>query len=73
VPALHIAQIGIRLCGTRIDMAERLLHHMALPSFKRLPHSIFRHVCVHLRRARVCMPHHPLHIIEALAVLGQHS
>ena len=40
-------------------------------SFQRLPRLILGHVCVQLCGARICMPQHPLHIVEALAVLGE--
>ncbi len=53
-----------------IDVAERLLHDMSLPCFKRLPLLLLSHVCIQLRGAWVFMPQHPLHTMEALAVLG---
>ena len=33
MPELHVAQIGIHLRGTRIEVAERLLHHMQRIAF----------------------------------------
>ncbi len=40
---------------------------------KRLPDLILGHIRVQLCGARIFMPHHPLHTIEALAVLRQLS
>jgi hypothetical protein len=38
--------------------------------FQRRRTLLLSHVCLQVRRARVVLPHHALHTIKALAVLG---